>query len=178
VHERVVDGVADGGHRDEHSVPVPVSWNGDDLLRELAEHERVLVGQQDHGGAGLLDGQDLCGDRLELVVEGEDDDGVLGTHGGQCGGPVDVVTGDGDRWYANAGQLVGHYAADLSRGLPSRRSWAPPGRCPPSHNWQASTASGPCPPDLSRSHIEGLIDAGSSRTPLRLARRTHAIWQY
>jgi hypothetical protein len=39
------------------------------------------------------------------------------------------------------------------------------------------TAPGPYPPDLSRWAIMGPDHAGSSRTPLRLARRTRPIWQ-
>jgi len=39
-------------------------------------------------------------------------------------------------------------------------------------------APGPYPPDLSRQAIKGRTNAGSSRTPLRHARRTRAIWQY
>jgi integrase len=40
------------------------------------------------------------------------------------------------------------------------------------------TAPGPDPPDSSRCLIKGVSHAGSSRTPLRPARRTQTIWQY
>ena len=40
------------------------------------------------------------------------------------------------------------------------------------------TAPGPDPPDSSRCLIKGVSHAGSSRTPLRPARRTQTIWPY
>src|SRR6266545_6014471 len=47
---------------------------------------------------------------------------------------------------------------------------------PPTRRVRA--ASSPYPPDLSWRRIKGLSHAGSSRTPLRHARRTRTIWQY
>jgi len=69
------------------------------------------------------------------------------------------------------------YAADLPRGLQD-------GSCLPSPELPAHTldeirtAPGPHPPGSSRCLIKGMSHAGSSRTPLRPARRTQTIWQY
>jgi integrase len=43
---------------------------------------------------------------------------------------------------------------------------------------QVRAAPGPDPPGSSRCRIKGPSRIGSSRTPLRPARRTQAIWQY
>jgi hypothetical protein len=69
------------------------------------------------------------------------------------------------------------YAADLPRSLPD-------GSCPPPRKFPAHTLDGcaPLPTQIhqvsSRCRIKGLSHIGSSRTPLRPARRTRAIWQY
>jgi hypothetical protein len=56
---------------------------------------------------------------------------------------------------------------------PHARPEVPRSGCPD----QVRTAPGPYPPDLSRQAFKGRNHAGSSRTPLRHARRTHTIWQ-
>lgn len=48
---------------------------------------------------------------------------------------------------------------------------------PRSHSGRVRTASSPYPPGSSWCLIKGLSHAGSSRTPLRPASRTQAIWQ-
>ena len=68
------------------------------------------------------------------------------------------------------------YAAVLPRSLPG-------GSCPPLRESPAHTFGGcaPHPAQIhqisSRCRIKGLSHAGSSRTPLRPARRTRTIWQ-
>jgi len=52
------------------------------------------------------------------------------------------------------------------------------GSSPPSTSGQVRAAPSPYPPDLSWCRIKGVSHAGSSRTPLRLARRTRTTWQY
>ena len=65
------------------------------------------------------------------------------------------------------------------RGLPNRlptRSLS--GSSPPAEARRVRTAPGPHPPGSSRFTLQGTFTrAGSSRTPLRHAGRTHAIWQ-
>ena len=69
------------------------------------------------------------------------------------------------------------YAADLPRGLPGRLM--PTAReFPATTRRRVRTAPGPDPPGSSRCRIKGTYNAGSSRTPLRPARRTRTIWQY
>ena len=68
------------------------------------------------------------------------------------------------------------YAADLPHGLRTAREHRP--RSSPPTYRRVRTAPGPDPPGSSRCLIKGLSHAGSSRTPLRPARRTRTIWQY
>jgi len=69
------------------------------------------------------------------------------------------------------------YAAALPRSLPG--SSCPPPREFPAHN---PDGCAPLPAQIhqisSWRRIKGVSHAGSSRTPLRLASRTRAIWQY
>jgi hypothetical protein len=69
------------------------------------------------------------------------------------------------------------YAAVLPRGLPSSFR-IPPRSYPTPPQERVRTASGPDPPGSSRCPFERRNNAGSSRTPLRPARRTRTIWQY
>ena len=70
------------------------------------------------------------------------------------------------------------YAADLPRSLPGS-SCLPPQEFPARHE---GGGYAPLPAQIrqvsSRCRIKGLSHIGSSRTPLRPARRTRAIWQY
>jgi hypothetical protein len=68
------------------------------------------------------------------------------------------------------------YAADLPRSLPGS-SYPPPQEFPIPTIRRVRTASSPHPPGWSWRLIKGLSHAGSSRTPLRPASRTQAIWQ-
>ena len=69
------------------------------------------------------------------------------------------------------------YAAVLPRGLPGSS-------CLPPQEFPTHTIGryAPLPAQIhqvsSRCRIKGLSHAGSSRTPLRPARRTRTIWQY
>jgi hypothetical protein len=69
------------------------------------------------------------------------------------------------------------YAAVLPRGLPGSS-------CLPPREFPAHTLDGcaPLPAQIhqvsSRCRIKGLSHIGSSRTPLRPARRARTIWQY
>jgi hypothetical protein len=69
------------------------------------------------------------------------------------------------------------YAADLPHGLPGSS-------CLPPREFPAHTLDGcaPLPAQIhqvsSRCRIKGLSHIGSSRTPLRPARRTRTIWRY
>jgi hypothetical protein len=71
------------------------------------------------------------------------------------------------------------YAAVLPRSLPGS-SCPPPREFPAPQNQQDGCA--PLPAQIhqisSWRRIKGVSHAGSSRTPLRLASRTQAIWQY
>jgi hypothetical protein len=78
-------------------------------------------------------------------------------------------------------------APAASPRLRRRPSPWPPGRHPHARlgvprprneGKRVRAAPGPYPPDLSQQAFKGRDDAGSSRTPLRHARRTHTIWQY
>jgi hypothetical protein len=69
------------------------------------------------------------------------------------------------------------YAAGIHRDLPGQRP-RPPGSSRRRRSAAVRTAPGPYPPGLSRWAITGPDHAGSSRTPLLLARRTRPIWQY
>ena len=69
------------------------------------------------------------------------------------------------------------YAAVFPRSLPGS-SCPPPREFPARTSGQVRAAPSPYPPDLSWCRIKGVSHAGSSRTPLRLARRTRPIWQY
>jgi hypothetical protein len=69
------------------------------------------------------------------------------------------------------------YATVLPRGLPSSFH-IPPQELPNSVQERVRIASGPDPPGSSRCPFERRNNAGSSRTPLRPARRTRTIWQY
>ena len=62
---------------------------------------------------------------------------------------------------------------------PGDRIGCPPRSSPPPQTSTARvrTAPGPYPPDSSRCRLRD-VNAGSSRTPLHLARRTRTIWQY
>ena len=68
------------------------------------------------------------------------------------------------------------YAAVFPRSLPGG-SCLPPRKFPARHERQVRAAPGPDPPGSSRCRIKGVSHAGSSRTPLRPACRTRAIWQ-
>jgi hypothetical protein len=69
------------------------------------------------------------------------------------------------------------YAAVFPRSLPGS-SCPPPREFPARTSGQVRAAPSPYPPDLSWCRIKGVSHAGSSRTPLRLARRTRTTWQY
>jgi Phage integrase family len=69
------------------------------------------------------------------------------------------------------------YAAALPRSLPGS-SCPPPQEFPAHTRGRVRAAPGPDPPGSSRCLIKGVSHAGSSRTPLRPASRTPAIWQY
>jgi hypothetical protein len=69
------------------------------------------------------------------------------------------------------------YAAVFPRSLPGS-SCPPPREFPAQTSGQVRAAPSPYPPDLSWCRIKGVSHAGSSRTPLRLARRTRTTWQY
>ena len=68
------------------------------------------------------------------------------------------------------------YAADLPRSLPGG-SCLPPRKFPARHEGQVRAASSPDLPGSSWRLIKGMSHTGSSRTPLRHACRTRAIWQ-
>ena len=68
------------------------------------------------------------------------------------------------------------YAAVYPRSLPGS-SCPPPREFPARTSGQVRAAPSPYPPDLSWCRIKGVSHAGSSRTPLRLARQTRT-WQY
>ena len=69
------------------------------------------------------------------------------------------------------------YAAVYPRSLPGS-SCPPPREFPARTSGQVRAAPSPYPPDLSWCRIKGVSHAGSSRTPLRLARQTRTTWQY
>jgi hypothetical protein len=98
---------------------------------------------------------------------------------GGCGPMPPAPGGRSCRRRAPRGLRHRHgYAGAIHRGLPAHIPHARPGVPRSSCPDQVRTAPGPCPPDLSRSAFKGRSDAGSSRTPLRHARRIRAIWQY
>ena len=68
------------------------------------------------------------------------------------------------------------YAADFPRSLPGG-SCPPPREFPARHEGRVRAASSPDPPGSSWRLIKGPSHTGSSRTPLRPARRTRPIWR-
>ena len=69
------------------------------------------------------------------------------------------------------------YAAVFPRSLPGS-SCLPPRKFPARHTGGCAPLPAQIHQVSSRCRIKGLSHAGSSRTPLRPARRTRTIWQY